>query len=288
MEIKEVEKAEIPKPVIFKGIFIVAVFLLIVFGIWNFSSGIRGDMLNKNSTTTATKLSTKKKNQTQQPLEPSYYNGWIKLVPTASVKEVYPEKEYVEIEVIQPNLSGTDATNWVLANARGEKTALGQASGLPLFGKVNQTEPLKIKAGDHLFVSTGRSPIGVSFRVNKCSAYLEQFQDFVPPISGECPYITFEKGAGSLDNQCQMFLQGIRPCETNTRPLPAGVTPACKAFLDSTVNYNGCVATHKNDADFYLKEWRIFLGKEKEFWAEPSDTITLLDDKGKFIDIMKY
>lgn len=117
---------------------------------------------------------------------------------------------------------------------------------------------------------------------------MEQFQDFVPPISGECPYISSEKDFYSLDSKCQTFIQSIHPCEANTRTLPAEITASCKAFLDSTANYNGCVATHKNDSDFYLKEWRIFLGKEKELWAQPNDTILLLDEKGRLIDVMKY
>lgn len=289
METKEVQPDNFPKILIVKGVFIVALFLLVVFGIWHFSSGIRADISKRgNTTTTAAKKSAKETVDTPETLESSYYNNWIKFAPGVGAKETYPEKEYLEIDVVQPNLSGTDATKWVLENSRGEKVALGPASALPLSGKVNAPEPLKIKAGDHLIVSTGRSPVGVSFRVNKCSAYLEQFQDFVPPISGVCPYITSEKNFYSLDTTCQRFVQDIRPCETNTRPLPSDTAASCKTFLDSTTNYNGCVATHKNDPDFYSREWRIFLGKEKEMWAEPKDTILLLDDAGKRIDALKY
>lgn len=288
MDIKNVQKAVVAKPPIGKGIFIIAMFLFIVFGIWYFSSGIREDIAKRSAATPATKPSSKNNPNTPEVLEPSYYNNWIKLVLSQSVKETYPEKEYVEIDVVQPNLSNADATSWMLKNSRGDKAVLGPASPLPLSGKVNATEALKIQAGDRLFVSTGRSPIGVSFRVNKCSAYLEQFQDFIPPIAGQCPSITFEKSYGSLDSKCQTFIQGIHSCEANTRTFPAGITKNCKAFLDAAVTYNGCVATHKNDPGFYLKEWRVFLGKEKELWAEPNDTVMLLDSKGKLIDTLKY
>jgi hypothetical protein len=288
MEIKEVEKAEIPKPLIWKGVFILAVFLLIVFGIWHFSSGIREDLLNKNATTTALKLSSKKKAEIPEAPEPSYYNTWIKFMPSASVKETYPEKEYVELVVVQPNLSGADATGWMLKNSQGVEAPLGQVSALPLSGKVNATEALKIRAGDHLFISTGRSPIGVSFRANVCSSYMEQFQDFIPPLSGECPYISSEKNFYLLDGKCQTFIQNTRRCETATQALPPDITASCKAFLDSTASYNNCVAIHKNDPNFYLKELRIYLGKDKELWAAPKDTVTLLDEKGKLIDIFKY
>lgn len=285
MEIKDVQRAAITKPPIGKWIFVIAIFLTVIFGIWYFSRDLIG---SGSAQPPAKKVTPTKKPVAPETLELSFYNNWVKFIPGASVKETYPEKEYVEVEVVQKNLSGADATKWVLENPQGERAVLGLASSLPLSGKVNATEPLKIKAGDHLFISTGRSPIGASFRVNKCSAYMEQFQDFIPPLSGECPYVSSEKKFFSLENACQSFIQGIRPCEANTRPFPSGVTASCKAFLDSTTNYNGCVATHKNDPDFYLKEWRVFLGKEKGMWSEPNDTIILLDDSGKLIDVFKY
>jgi hypothetical protein len=288
MEINPIQSASIKKPPLGKGVAVIAVFLLVVFGIWHFSSGIIENIGGSETGTTTTKTSSKKKLIKPETFALSYYNNWIKFIPGESIKETYPEKEYVEVEVVQPNLSGADATGWVLENSQGEKASLGPISVLPISGKVNSTEPLKIKAGDHLLISTGRSPIGVSFRVNKCSAYMEQFQDFVPPISGECPYITFERNFGALDSKCQVFIQSIHPCEANTRPLPSDVTASCKSFLDSTANYNGCVATHKNDADFYMKEWRIFLGKGTELWAQPNDMVFLLDEKGKLIDMLKY
>jgi hypothetical protein len=285
MENKEAQNVAIPKTVIIKGVFIVATFLLIVFGIWHFSSGIREDISKrKGATTTGETLFSKKKPEARETLELSYYNNWIKFIPGASIKETYPEKEFVEVDVVQKNLSGADATKWVLVNSRGEEAALGSVSNLPLSGKVNATEPLKIKAGDRLFISTGRSPIGVSFRVNKCSVYLEQFQDFVPPISGECPQLS---SFYSLDGKCQNFIQNMARCEANTRPIPPDMTGACKTVV-SAINYNSCVTAHKNDPDFYLKEWRIFLGKEKELWVQPKDTVTLLDDKRKLIDTFKY
>lgn len=289
MEINEVQETVETKPPIWKGVLIVALFLLVVFGIWYFSSGIREDVTKRlNATSTPVKVVPKKQLDTPETLELSYYNRWIKFIPGASLKESYPEKEYVEIDVVQPNLSGADATKWVLENSLGEKTTLGEASILPVSGKINETTALKVKAGDHLIVSTGRSPIGVSFRVNKCSSYLEQFQDFVPPIPGECPPIGYEKDFNSLDRDCHIFLQGIHACEANTRTVPPEMSVNCKTFMNTAVNYSGCVAIHKNDPDFYKKDWRIFLGKEKELWAQLHDTVMLLDEKGKLIDSVKY
>ncbi len=283
MEIKET-KQQMPsqKPLAIKGIMVMVLFIFMVWIIWQFSSGMRESLLsNKASTTTA--VITKPK-----PLEISFYNTWIKITSTVTVRETYPEKEYIELKVLQPNLSGVDVTNWTLSNTTGGTAKLGQGSSLPILGKVNPLEPLNIKAGDRVIVSTGRSPIGVSFRLNACSAYLEQFQDFIPPITGRCPQVTSADTFSSLDNDCRYFIQSIPQCEANTRTLPSNITSSCKKFIDTAVNYNGCVALHKDDPDFYQNEWRVFLGQEKEFWAPAKETITLLDEKGKLVDTVKY
>lgn len=283
---EELLEAEEPKPPIVKIIAIVAVFFVVVLGIWYFSSGLRERIADENATSTP---STKKKNT--EP-ELSFYNKWVRISSAAGAKESYPEKEYIEIGVVQPNLSGTDSTYWTLQNSRGDTVPLGPVSTLPLTGKVNAIGPLSLQAGDLLIVSTGRSPIGVSFRMNSCMLYLEQFQDFIPPITGQCPGVyDIEYGTDayeSLDYNCQTIIRSIPNCSANTRPLPPGTTASCKSFIESKMNYNACVAAHKNDFNFYLPEWRIFLGKDVELWDNSKETITLFDNKGKLIDALKY
>ncbi len=286
MNNEEAREAEEKKPPFIKIVVITTAFFVVVLGIWYFSSGLRGRLADESATSTA---SAKKKN-----IEPelSFYNTWIKITAPTGVKETYPEKEYIEIDVVQPNLSSTDSTYWTLQNSRGQTVPLGPVSKLPLLGKVNATGPLSIQAGDHLTISTGRSPIGVSFRVNSCMPYLEQFQDFIPPLTGQCPGIyDIEYDTDiyeSLDRNCHVIIRNIPRCSANTVPFPAGTTASCKAFIESNMNYNGCVAANKNTSDFYLPEWRIFLGKDAEFWASTKDTITLQDNKGRIIDAIKY
>lgn len=283
-DIQDIEEQK--SSLVIKVIVIIVAFFVVVLGIWYFSSGLRerSAARNENAPITAEKKSTGP--------EISFYNRWVKISSPSGVAEIYPEKEYIEINAVQPNMSGTDSTYWTLQNSRGEAAPLGLVSTLPLLGKVNATGPLNIKAKDHLIVSTGRSPIGVSFQLNICMPYLEQFQDFLPPLSGDCPGVydieNDTEAYESLDKSCRTFIRGIPQCTANTRPFPADMTASCKTFIESKMNYNNCVASYKNDRNFYLPEWRIFLGKDKEFWGNTGDTITLFDNKGKLVDVLKY
>jgi hypothetical protein len=220
--------------------------------------------------------------------EISFYNGWVKIIGIQGVKEMYPEKEYITISVIQENASMIDVTNWYLINKKGVKAKLGTVSSLPLFGKVNPTSEFKINGGDILVVSTGRSPIGVSFRLNTCSSYLEQFQDFIPPIPEGCPQIKQTSDYRNLGIDCQRFMETIPVCQTNTGPFPSNVTATCKAYINAHKSHNGCVTDKMNEGRFYKKEWRVFLGAKTEIWDNKSDVISLYDEKDRLIHSIKY
>jgi hypothetical protein len=226
-----------------------------------------------------------------KPVEPekSFYDGWVKITGVSGVKETYPEKEYIVITVLQENASLIDATNWYLTNKKGVKAKLGQVSELPYFGKVNNTGPLKLNGRDFLTISTGRSPIGVSFKINDCSPYLEQFQDFLPPINTKsCPDIKRTGTYKTLGGPCESFISEIPLCQTYTGVYPSNITADCKAYINAHVGYNGCVADRMTERGFYTQEWRIFLGGKTEIWDNKSDVISLYDEKDRLIHSIKY
>ena len=293
MEIKRIEDTQINNPTGFnpiKAIIIIFVFIFVVWGVWYAiskinPSGPRG-AAKSGFNLASSSLQVKKTDVT--PTQDSYYKDYIKITMNTAAKESYPEKEYIVITAIQPNLSAVDISNWKLQNSKGETATFGKGTTLPASGKVNPVAAIKINGGDILTVSSGRSPIGVSFQMNACALYLEQFQDFIPQIKEPCPQPENDKGFFSLDGTCQRFVSQLPRCEANTKTLPAEISSSCKTFINAHVNYNGCVASHKNDNYFSSKEWKIFLGRTSELWAEPNDTITLLDNEGKIIDAVKY
>jgi hypothetical protein len=265
-----------------KAILVIVLFVFVLWGIWFAFS--KTHMVPGN----AGKIGLATSSAPIVDLGDSFYKNYVKITQYTDAKESYPEKEYLVITVTQQNLSGIDITNWKLRNSRGEVALIGKGTTLPATGKVNPVAPIKINGGDILTVSSGRSPIGVSFLMNSCALYLEQFQDFIPPIKDLCPDATNEKSFFSLDGTCQVFINQLPKCEMNTKALPAEITSSCKSFMNAHVSYNGCVSSHKNDNNFNTNEWKIFLGRSSEMWAQPNDTITLLDADGKTIDQVKY
>ena len=224
---------------------------------------------------------------TDRTLGVSYYQNWIQLGSGSAKREFYPAKEYITLSVTQRNVSYLFISDWKLKNSLGETVRIGDASYTPFVGQVNTTHPVVLAAGDKLTISTGQSPIGVSFRVNKCSGYLEQFQDFVPPLQVSCPSPSSEEDAHNLPRECQSYIRSLPRCTANVDILPDDLTAECRDYINTQINYNSCVLLHRDDKDFYKNEWRIYLGEPRELWLE-RDTITLLDDEGKEVDTIKY
>jgi len=73
-------------------------------------------------------------------------------------------------------------TGWRLSSS-GRNWIIGFASSLPLQGMINEEVPVVITRQSKLIISWDRSPIGVSFRENKCTGFLGTFQEFVPPLN---------------------------------------------------------------------------------------------------------
>ena len=67
-----------------------------------------------------------------------------------------------------------------------------------------------------------------------------------------------------------------------------GINYECSVFVAEHANYAGCIADHKNDKDFDQHEWRIYLKRNAELWANRHDDIQLLDSSGKLITEVSY
>lgn len=176
-------------------------------------------------------------------------------------------------------------TNWSVENSAGQRFSLGKASYLPLEGKTNTPQALVVNAGDTIIVSSGQSPLGVSFRQNACSGYLEQYRDFFPEIPQQCPA---PPRNSLLDNACQNYINQIPRCQQATAPMPNDISPSCQNFISTEINYNACVANSQDDPRFYSSIWRVYLNQNTEIWKEPHDSITLLDNDGKIVAITSY
>jgi hypothetical protein len=161
---------------------------------------------------------------------------------------------------------------------------------VPIVGQVSEDRPIVLSTSDRAIVVTGESPIGSSFKVNMCSGYLEQFQDYTPTLRLECPLSTDElkNSSASGDSSCADFVASVPKCSAYTGNIPSNLSNACKSFITKNLTYNGCLASHRSDTNFFNNEWRIFLGKSSELWKEKQEIIRLVDGQGNTVDAITY
>jgi len=202
------------------------------------------------------------------------------------------DEEYIELSANLPIGEKVLISNWSLrSEMTGIEVKIGEASKLPYTSQINKEYPVFISGGDKIIILTGRSPIGVSFQINKCSGYLEQFQDFEPSINKKCPLVEDEDlpvfGPNAFNDECWDFIENISRCET---PLtfPLDMQYECRNYLTKEVNYNVCISNYKDKSDFYEPEWRIFLDRNNELWKKDREIIQLLDAQGKTVDVYSY
>lgn len=152
--------------------------------------------------------------------------------------------------------------------------------------------PIVLSPGAEAIVTSGRSPFGASFLETACTGYLSRNAAFNPALGTRCPYPTDDLRAhyaGSQQwefNQCADFLSGVSSCRvpnTDTTRLPA----SCQQFIDTNLNYSGCIANHRTDTGFLGTTWRIYLAQSSTLWRT-NETIELLDATGKVVDEYSY
>lgn len=205
-----------------------------------------------------------------------------------------PSKEYVVIKFDSDMKGKVPVSNWRIESAiTTNGTTLGPAVALPFSGDLNQEGTVFAEAGTTLYVVTGRSPTGYSFRENICSGYFGNRQSFVPTLFQWCPrgkdelLVAAQKGFQPSD-ACISYVEGLRTCQLVSTGFPLTVDDQCQSFITTTLTYNGCVYAHKTDKNFYKNTWYLYLDRSQELWKSKNDQIRLLDDSGEVVATMSY
>jgi hypothetical protein len=229
---------------------------------------------------------------TTPPISTSSLKDLVSISNYSSAKQTDPDKEYIKIKVSRNAKEKISISNWRLESATtGAGDTLGKGAYLPYSGRVNTEQDIFLSAGDEVIVTTGRSPVGVSFKINKCTGYFSQFQDFVPTLRKQCPEPIDDLpnfGPGTTFDQCYDFVERLRKCKVYLQSPPGGVGGACQEYITTKINYNTCVDKHKDDSDFPKGEWRVYLGRDQELWKRKREVIKLLDQNGDVIDSVTY
>lgn len=226
----------------------------------------------------------------EKPVEPTVESAY-KYKATLNVgygaRQTDSQKEYLTIKASSQNTAPLLITGWSLLGKKGLDIKIGQGAYLPYSAQVNPQQDIYLKPGEKAIVVTGESPVGTSFRLNKCIGYFEQFQDFYPNLTRNCPRPADEDLPLNLNDACLDYLERLPRCEMLIS-VPWYLSANCQSYINEKVNYKTCVDLHKNDPDFYGNEWRIYLGRTEELWKEKRETIILRDGNNNTIDWKSY
>lgn len=201
--------------------------------------------------------------------------------------------EYLQIDVSPNAPNKITLTGWrVESTATNLGASLPQGTPLPSLGDINNTGPIVVDPGATVYVATGRSPNGSSFRTNICTGYFEQFQDFVPHLRLDCPAPNDEANRvlniGDYTQNCYDTVRSVNRCTMVINAIPINTGLVCQNFIQGTLTYNGCITAHKNEPNFYKNVWYVYLNRDQELWKNRSERIRLLDENGKVVSVVTY
>lgn len=221
----------------------------------------------------------------------SIYKGEV------SISNVYrstdSSQEYITLKMKSGSEKTIPITGWkVKSLSTGNSVYIPKGTYLFFTGTVNSEETISLVGGDTVYLVTGSSPNGASFKVNKCSGYLSQFQNFTPYLNLDCPAPRDENLSSIpklvINDKCFDHIEYFPRCRIQTDPLPQNWSTECYNFIYDKINYPSCINTHKSDWDFYKPEWRVYLRYQTSLWKGSREAIVLYDAQGKVVDTYKY
>ncbi|MFZ1074998.1 MAG: hypothetical protein WAN50_01355 [Minisyncoccia bacterium] len=225
---------------------------------------------------------------------PSLYRGIVSLSHSVSgAGSSDPKNENIALHVSQNGGIPVDLTGWTLvSDATGNSAVIPKGTEVPMSGIVNAAQDIVLTPGESAILISGQSPIGASFRENKCIGYFSTFQKFSPALPQDCPspsseFDAYYGGIYIRDAACINYVNALSRCQVVLSP-PANLTSACQSVLVNHLNYNGCVNSHQNDTDFEGDTWRIYLGRTNSMWRSQHEVVKLLDKSGNTVDAFSY
>lgn len=229
----------------------------------------------------------------------SPYHGMITLSMGAARSE-HRNDEYLVLHTNYRNETSINITGWqVKSLMSGRRGVIKQGVQLLEDRPWRNDHDIYIAPGDTAIITSGSAAgIATSFLTNSCMGYFDRDR-FTPSIWGNCPLLEDEDldsfGLGYDDfrreddyDACMDAIESVRSCEIVRSP-DRDLEDDCRDFIKEYSNYDGCVELHKDDADFYGDEWRIFLGSSKnDLWRYEREAIALYDAQGRVVDVLRY
>lgn len=202
--------------------------------------------------------------------------------------------EYVLIQAASENIASVQLTGLTLKSAVSHlAVTIPKAWRLPYPGGVGEGDVVLLAPGERAVITTGYSPNGMSFRLNRCTGFFAQSTSFTPSLPRECPSPVQELSpddAAQLSEACIDYISYFPSCTTASSSLPPSFQKDgnCQTYVSRKISYGRCVALHRNEPGFYRGEWRIYLNRGETLWKARREVVELLDTDGKFISAYSY
>jgi len=227
----------------------------------------------------------------------SPYYDKVSMSGVVGLNNAEPDQEYITLYSYLPANQTVKITGWYLkSELTGNFAYIPKAALLPFPFTKTETD-VTLGQYDRVILTKGFSPIGISFRTNKCTGYFEENRTFYPPLSLECPVPQEEDlptFSSNLDRQdeCVDTVRRVGRCTTRGseffRTLPDTVVSSCKTFIETQINYNSCVANHFSDTDFPGTEYRLYLNKFGLLWRSRNEKINLYDENNLIVASISF
>lgn len=205
----------------------------------------------------------------------------------AGMIDLSTSRNLITIKAVFSGTSAVNVSGWTLKSAkRGTTFPVPQAvniydpSGLAPEGDVF------LRGGELFKIHSGASAIGINFRLNKCTGYLGNNNNFSPSLPKNCPNPEDDLDMLRVSGVCQDHIRSLGSCRLPKTDLNVPDWDyVCHSYLDE-INISGCYRRHRFDTDFLSREWWAW---GRQSFTDPNhDTVLLLDRAGKLVDVYEY
>ena len=151
---------------------------------------------------------------------------------------------------------------------------------IPTLGGQNTFEPLTLSPGETAYIKSGPSPLGISFQINKCFGYFDLESTLSPRPKTSCPDLLpkYKELYGEPAGGCADLLRTLPRCTIPPASSLAKVEDSrCRQFIQEVSTYDGCVDVFRNDSDFLLPRYYLYLGSRTKLWNMRSDSLIIRD-----------